>query len=300
MSNTKELYHKSVLVEEVIEHLNPQPGKTYLDATFGGGGHTQAILEHEPTCNIIALDWDPVAIEKNEPELVEKYGKRLRVIWGNFAHLDRLFKKNKITSIDGILADFGTSQHQIFKKDGFSFSEDTPLDMRMSTAHYRITAADIVNNYPEKDLAAVIYEYGEDRRSRAIARAIIDYRKKKKIKTTKQLAELIESVVPRPKGRKGIHPATRTFQALRIEVNEELINIKKFLAAGLNFLAPDGNFVCISFHSLEDRIVKHFFKDHKDSVTILTPKPVVASQAETSTNPSARSAKLRAGQKKSL
>lgn len=299
MSNTEELYHKSVLVDEVIEHLNPQPGKTYLDATFGGGGHTQAILNYEPKCSVIALDWDQIAIEKNQPILTEKYGERLRVIWGNFAHLDRLFKKNKIKSVDGILADFGTSQHQIFKKDGFSFATDTPLDMRMSTAHYKITAADVLNKYSEKDIAAVIHEYGEDRLSRPIAKAIVEYRRKKKITTTKQLVQILETVASWPKGgRKGIHPATRTFQALRIEVNEELINIKKFLAAGLNFLAPQGNFVCISFHSLEDRIVKHFFKEHKDTVTILTSKPVVATQAETSTNPSARSAKLRAGQKK--
>ena len=287
-----ETYHKSVLVKEVLEYLNPQPGKTYVDATFGGGGHTRAILEHEPACKVIALDWDMTAIEKNAPALAQDFGDRFKVLWGNFTNIKMLLKKEGISLVDGILADFGTSQYQIFEKEGFSFSTDTPLDMRMSAAHFRITAADVVNKYSEKDLASIIFEYGEEPKSRKIAKAIVEYRDHTKITTTQQLVTLIETVVPHRFSH--IHPATKTFQALRIEVNQELKNIQYFLKTAMETLNTNGTLVCISFHSLEDRIVKTFFKEISHQVNVLTNKPIQASEEEIVLNASSRSAKLRA------
>ncbi|KKP24716.1 MAG: Ribosomal RNA small subunit methyltransferase H [candidate division TM6 bacterium GW2011_GWF2_28_16] len=289
-------YHKSVLVNEVLQYLNPEPNKTYLDATFGGGGHTKAILEKEPNCNVIALDWDKTAIDKNYPELKNLYGDRLKVIWGNFASIKKIIEKENIKNINGILADFGTSQYQIANTPGMSFQTDSPLDMRMSQAHFYFKASDIVNRYTEKELADIIFKYGEERFSRQIARAIVEQRKKEKFTTTGQLADLIENIIPRPKIFKKykIHPATKTFQALRIFVNKELDNIEIFLRDALEIIKPASNIVCISFHSLEDRIVKNFFRENKNKLEILTKKPITATQEELSVNPSSRSAKLRA------
>jgi 16S rRNA (cytosine1402-N4)-methyltransferase len=295
MSN-ESTYHISVLPAEVIEYLNPQPGKLYVDATFGGGGHTRAILEKEPTCRVLALDWDKEAIKKNAEPLKEEYGDRFQMAWGNFAHLDRILEKEKIDSIDGLLADFGTSQHQIHQEKGFSFQSDSPLDMRMSTSHSRVTAATILNSFSEKELADIFYIYGEETRSRRIAKTIYEFRKKTAITRTRQLAELIEKLYP-TSGYRRIHPATKVFQALRIYVNKELENIEILLPFALQFLAPGGRLVFISFHSLEDRIVKLFFRNNKDSLQILTKKPVMATFEEIKKNSSSRSAKLRAAEK---
>jgi 16S rRNA (cytosine1402-N4)-methyltransferase len=297
--HTKEVFHKSVLVNEVLHYLAPQPNKTYLDVTFGGGGHTRAILDHEPQCSVIAIDWDKHAIERNAPALRDAYGERFRTVWGNFAHLYKLLKKEGISSVDGILADFGTSQFQIHERAGFSFQTDSPLDMRMSPSHYHTTAADILNQCDEKALVEILQEYGEEPKSRTIARAIIEARKRTPFVTTGHLVRVIEETfsVPAYKSHHGIHPATRTFQALRIAVNSELENIKIFLPAGIGFLNRGGRMVCISFHSLEDRIVKTFFKSHQDSCSILTTKPVIATPEEVAANPSSRSAKLRAAEK---
>jgi 16S rRNA (cytosine1402-N4)-methyltransferase len=295
-------YHKSVLVREVVYYLDPQPNACYVDVTFGGGGHTRAILTAEPSCRVIAIDWDQVALEKNEKIFKEEFGDRIQFIWGNFAHLDRLLKKEHIAKVDGILADFGTSQDQIFHREGFSFAVDTPLDMRMSPAHQRVKASDIVNRHSEKQLTEMLFELGEERFARQIARAIVQERAMKKFATTGHLARVVESAVPMQKGRRSIHPATRTFQALRIFVNQELDNIRTFLQASERVLAQDGRLVCISFHSLEDRIVKRFFRE-RTSVSgsacfeVLTKKVVVATPEEVAENPSARSARLRAAQK---
>jgi len=295
MSNTAQ--HKSVLTSEVVKYLNPQPGGLYIDATFGGGGHTRAILDHEPTCKVLALDWDKQSLEQHAKSLQEEYQERLSIVWANFAHLHRVLKNEKIKSIDGILADFGTSQYQIFEKKGFSFLVNTPLDMRMSPAHQRLTAADVVNHYSLKRLVQVFSDYGEEPMSKMLARTIIAERKKKKIKTTHELADLVSSVKKSYKAKKR-HPATQIFQALRIEVNHEMENIHHFLAASLKCLNPGGNIVCISFHSLEDRMVKNFFKMHNAELDITTPKPITASEDEIQTNPSSRSAKLRVAKKK--
>jgi 16S rRNA (cytosine1402-N4)-methyltransferase len=292
-------YHKPVLINEVLTYLKPQPNKVYLDVTFGGGGHTQAILDAEPTCKVIAMDWDKKAIELNSPRLVEKYGDRFKIIWGNFSHFYKIMKKERITQIDGLLADFGTSQYQIHEKEGFSFRKNTPLDMRMSAAHQLRTAADIVNEYSEKDLQYIFQEYGQETHARSIARAIGEARKIKKFRTTDDLTLLIEKLV-NPKAfqaKRGIHPATQVFQALRIEVNNELGNIRSLLSAAIPLLSPGGRLVCISFHSLEDRLVKTFFKEHESTLSILTPKPVVATPEEITINASSRSAKLRTAEK---
>jgi len=295
----KLFYHKPVLVEEVLHYLDPKPGKTYLDVTFGSGGHTRAILEKEPKCNVIAMDWDKISLDKYGSKLVEEFPKRLRLVWGNFSLLYKILKKEKIESVDGILADFGTSQMQITERSGFSVYKDTDLDMRMSPAHQKMTAAKVLQDSSEEKLRELFWQLGEERYSKQIAKAIVTERKKKKITKTKQLADLIEKVVPKNRERRQkIHPATRVFQALRIYVNKELDNILSFLWAACKVINPSGRLVCISFHSLEDRMVKNFFKEKADEgiLEILTKKVVIAGGEELKANPSARSAKLRAAE----
>lgn len=293
---TQPLIHKSVLVQEVLEYLAPQPGGIYLDVTFGSGGHTRAILEKEPSCQVIAFDWDKNSLDIYGPALMEQFPGRLRLVWGNFALLYKHLKKEGIQAVDGILADFGTSQMQIFERPGFSVYKDTELDMRMSPPHQKITAADIINKATESELREIFKEYGEERFSGRFARIIVEERAKKKINTTKELATIIERAVPGGAKRGMIHPATRIFQALRIFVNKELRNIEAFLPIAYGALKPGGRLVCISFHSLEDRIVKQFFKtcEREYGAEILTPRVVTASSEELRENPSARSACLRA------
>ena len=293
---SQETYHKSVLPREVLEQFNLKPHGVYIDVTFGGGGHTRSILNAEPTCKVIAFDWDKIAIDANGAPLQAEFGDRLQLLWGNFAHFDRLMKKNKITGVDGILADFGTSQNQIHERDGFSFRNDTPLDMRMSPGHQKIWARDILAKIPEKELAKLIFEYGEDANANKIARAIVLARGKRRIMSTMDLAEIVESVIPFRHDKRS-HPATKTFQALRIAVNHELDNIICFLKASVPYLNPAGRLLCISFHSLEDRIVKNFYKEQKDTLTTLTKRPITASEEELFNNTSSRSAKLRVAEK---
>ena len=299
---TQQPFHKSVLINEVLQYLNIQPNKTYLDVTFGGGGHTTAILNAEKTCKVIALDWDKNTIQKNAPPLQKKFGQRLNVIWGSFANIEKILTKEKIKSIDGILADFGTSQYQIQNIPGISFQTDMPLDMRVSPAHNRLKASEVLNRFTPKELEQIFSKYGEERRSRTIALKIVEQRKREKFKTANQLTKLIESITPKykaPRKKYYIHPATKVFQALRIYVNKELENIEEFLPAAANFLTPQSRLVCISFHSLEDRIVKLFFRQqNKEKILkILTPKPIIPTKEESTLNPSARSAKLRAAEK---
>ncbi len=293
------VYHKPVLVEEVLTYLNPQPGKVYLDVTFGGGGHTRALLEREAHCTVIALDWDSVALEKNGYPLQDEFPGRLILLWGNFSQVDRRLKKEGLGPVDGILADFGTSQYQLLERSGFSFNNDTPLDMRMSPAHQKVTAAEVVNKATENKLFEIFRDLGQESRARKIARAIVQERTKNSIVTTRQLAQIVERIVPR--GAKKIHPATQVFQALRMYVNKEIENIHSFLIASLRILNPEGRLACISFHSLEDRIVKNFFKQHiveQPILEIITPNVIQASQEEVRLNPSSRSAKLRVAQLK--
>jgi len=293
------VYHKPVLVEEVLTYLNPQPGKVYLDVTFGGGGHTRAILEREPHCSVIALDWDSVALEKNGYPLQDEFPGRLTLLWGNFSQVDRHLKKEHLGPVDGILADFGTSQYQLLERAGFSFNNDTPLDMRMSPAHQKVTAAEIINKATENKLFEIFRDLGQETRAKKIARVIVQERSIKPIVTTRQLAQLIERIVPR--GAKKIHPATQVFQALRMYVNKELENIHSFLIASLRILKPEGRVACISFHSLEDRLVKNFFREHavmQPLLELVTAHVVQATEEEVRVNASSRSAKLRVAQLK--
>lgn len=290
-------YHTTVLLDEAVEALQLKPGGVYLDATFGGGGHTRKILETEPNCRVIALDWDEQAVRQNGPKLKEEFGDRLVLIWGNFAHCYRLLRKHKIKTLDGVLADFGTSLFQIHHEDGFSFRHDTPLDMRMSKAHHYFNAQHVVNKFEPNQIAKILFAYGEEGYARKIVAAIERERAVKPITTTKQLATIVEKAVPQ-KGPRRTHPATKTFQALRIFVNKELENIELFMKNATPFLVPGGRFACISFHSLEDRIVKTFFREKQDLLTPITRKPIVPSEEEISRNRASRSAKLRIAEKK--
>ena len=290
--------HKPVLMNEVIEALNIRPGKVYLDVTFGSGGHTQAILEKEPTCRVIAMDWDAQALDTFGLPLQEKYGQRISFIWGNFSHLYKLFKKHNIPQLDGILADFGTSQIQIANTPGLSVYQDTALDMRLSASHQQVTAADVVNKATEEKLSQILFQLGQESKARQITRAIIKARAQQTITTTGQLIAIIEQVLPSKRGQR-IHPATKVFQALRIYVNHELDNIMAFLPAATKALSVEGRLVCISFHSLEDRIVKQFFKEQeqKKILEVVSSGAIMATDQEIAQNPSARSAKLRVAQK---
>ena len=296
MNKKDELFfHKSVLIEEVLFYLNIKKNGIYVDATFGSGGHTRAILEKEPTACVIGIDWDRESLDKYGSLIHDDFGDRFIPMFGNFAHLYKLLKRINIPRVDGILADFGTSQMQIKERPGFSLYHDLPLDMRMSVSHQKITAAQVLNEAPAALLEEIFYVYGEERFSRKITRAIIHDRKTKPFRTTKQLADLIRRVVPASRSVK-IHPATRVFQALRIYINKELDNIKAFLKGAVEVLEPEGRLVCISFHSLEDRLVKQFFKKKKEEGgwEILTKKTVTPERDEIAINPASRSAKLRA------
>lgn len=296
MEDTIKPYHIPVLVQEVITYMAPKPNGVYVDATFGGGGHTRSLLMHEKTCKVIGLDWDLAALEQGAA-LQQEFPGRLELIWGNFAQIDKKLSKEGFGKVDGILADFGTSQFQLSERPGFSFYKDSPLDMRMSPAHQKITAADILNAAPEKELTSILKEFGEEPHARAIARLIIKERSIKHISTTKQLADLVERIAG-SKGKKRLHPATKVFQALRIFVNKELDNIRSFLPAALRALKPEGRLVCISFHSLEDRLVKRFFQEvssgSRPVAHSVTPKGIRPTLEEVARNAAARSATLRA------
>lgn len=291
-----EIYHKPVLTKEVLYYLEPKDNGIYVDTTFGSGGHTRAILESNSTCKVIAFDFDKNALDINGPILMEQFPERLSLIFGNFSHIGNLLKKEGISKVDGILADFGTSQFQINEREGFSFNVDTPLDMRMSSGHFKIKASDVLNRASENELATIFFEFGEERQSRRIAKEIVKYRNEEaRFRTTGQLVQVINRVIL-PHSRKT-HPATKIFQALRIYVNDELNNIKSLLSKSIELLNPNGRLVLISFHSLEDRIVKYFIRENKAHLKNLTPKIITADQEELQLNSSSRSAKLRAAQR---
>jgi len=291
------IYHKSVLVKEVLEYLNIKDSGLYLDLTFGGGGHSKAILEYNKKARVIALDIDQDALNINGPQLEEKFKDRFKFLWGNFSNIVNILKKESIEKVDGILADFGTSQFQINNKPGFSFNNDSYLDMRMSKAHTRLKAYDIVNYFPKSTLIKIFSEYGQEIYSKKIAEEIIKHRENiGKIKTAKELNNIIKQSL-NLKYKPKIDPATKVFQALRIYVNDELNNIKSLLSKVDNILNNQGRLVFISFHSLEDTLVKNFLKENIDKLKILTPKVIKPDISEIKVNPSSRSAKLRAAEK---
>jgi 16S rRNA (cytosine1402-N4)-methyltransferase len=302
--------HVPVLAREVVDALAPRSGGLYCDGTFGAGGYTRAILAADPACRVIAIDRDPTAIAGGQALVAEMAG-RLVLVEGRFGDLDEIAEANGFAPLDGIALDIGVSSMQIDDAErGFSFRFDGPLDMRMERAGR--SAADLVNETAEGELADLIYLYGEEHRSRAVARAIVAARREDKITTTKRLAEIVASVVRQ--SADGIHPATRTFQALRIAVNDELGELERALEAAERVLAPGGRLAVVTFHSLEDRIVKRFLADRagraaapsrhapamagaEPTFTLMGRRPTAPGEAEVAANPRARSAKLRAAER---
>ncbi|MEH2301053.1 MAG: 16S rRNA (cytosine(1402)-N(4))-methyltransferase RsmH [Nostoc sp.] len=283
----QEFFHVPVLGGQVIEGLAVRPGGHYLDVTVGGGGHSRLILESAADVRVTAVDQDEDALVAAQKNLAE-YGDHVKFIYSNFANYE--FTPN---TFDGILADLGVSSYHLDQPErGFSFRHAANLDMRMDQRR-SLTAADVINNWDEAELADIFFKYGEERLSRRIARRIVERRP---LHTTVELAEAIASSVP-PKYRYGrIHPATRVFQALRIVVNDELKSLETFLDKAPNALVPGGRIAIISFHSLEDRPVKHRLRN-SPLLKVLTKKPIIALQEEISNNPRSRSAKLRIAQK---
>jgi 16S rRNA (cytosine1402-N4)-methyltransferase len=293
--------HFPVLLPEILEYLACQPDRVYVDGTIGSGGHARAILERSsPTGRLIGLDWDEQAIQRAQGNLAG-FKNRFELRRENFKDLRSVLKSLFLTGVDGILLDLGVSTEQLENREkGFSFRWDGPLDMRMSR-ETKITAQDLLQKLSVSEMNGILRQYGEERWANRIARAIVRQRQTKPIRTTRQLVEVIGKSIPFRRGR--IHPATRTFQALRIAVNDELGNLKAFLTDCADLLFPGGRLCIISFHSLEDRIVKDHFRQWakgamgSPSFRILTPKPVVPSSVEVFSNPSARSAKLRVAEK---
>jgi 16S rRNA (cytosine1402-N4)-methyltransferase len=278
-----EFVHIPVLSQEIIAGLEVVAGGWYLDATVGGGGHSELILQAAPDVNLVALDRDLQALEAANLRLAP-YGERVQFWHGNYADYQPANQK-----FDGIIADLGVSSVQLdLAERGFSFRNEAPLDMRMDRSQGS-TAADLVNHTSEVELARIIFTYGEERLSRQIARDIVAGRP---YTTTTQLAYTIGGAVPKSYRYGRIHPATRTFQALRIAVNQELSSLEKFLAVAPTWLKPEGRIGLISFHSLEDRIVKHTLREN-EGLKVLTKKPIIATDVEVAANPRARSAKLR-------
>lgn len=292
--------HKPVLLNEVIEAINPKPGDFIIDGTVGGGGHAASILEKiMPKGKLLAIDWDSDSLAAARAKIEAKFpisNSQFSIIWeqGNYADLPEILKKHKLPKADGLVLDLGLSSNQLERSGrGFSFLKDEPLDMRYSAD--RVTAAEVINSFSEKELADIFYKYGEERHSRRIAKKIIGERRKKRILMTFALVEAIEKALPRGYRIKK-HPATKVFQALRIYVNDELGNLEKALKNLNKVLKPGGKAAIISFHSLEDRLVKNYFKqlEKNGAAKILTKKPIIPSFDEIKSNPRARSAKLRA------
>lgn len=289
-----ETLHLPVMLREAVEMLGLRTGGTYIDATVGLGGHAEEVLKHiGPEGKVLGLDRDPEALERASERLKDE---RVVLVKARFSEMKEAARDKGIERADGVLFDFGVSMLQLRGEGrGFSFLTDEPLDMRMDPTE-PLTAEKVVNEYPEKELEMIIREYGEEKRARRVAKAVVTARRKGRIRTCRELSELVARSLG---GRRGkIHAATRTFQALRIAVNDELREISRGLDAALGVVRPGGRLVAISYHSLEDRIVKQFMKNAKDRglMKILTKKPLRPSHEETIRNPSARSARLRAGE----
>lgn len=307
-------FHTPVLKKEVVEALNCSSGGVYVDGTVGGGGHAREILEKSsPGGILIGIDLDDDALAEASANL-KSFGHRKKLFKGNFADMAEILAGLHIEQVDGILLDLGVSSHQLDTASrGFSFSLDAPLDMRMDNSG-GLNAYDLVNSLPEDDLKKIIKEYGEEMMASRIVRAIAAKRKSAPIHTTRQLADIVFQAVPPAFRHRKIHPATRTFQALRIAVNEELVNVRKGIEEGVDLLKGGGRIAVISFHSLEDRIVKDIFRSlekgcicppdfpvctcrQKPKLRVLNRKPITAAAEEIKDNVRARSAKLRSAEK---
>lgn len=307
-------HHIPILRDTVVSLLAPQRGGTFVDGTLGGGGHAEAVLERLPEGGrLYGIDRDGAAIEAASLRLA-RFGEAFTAIRGNFFDMKRLLAGQGVMEADGILLDLGVSSHQLDTPErGFSYHEDAPLDMRMDPSA-PLSAYDVVNGYPAEALARIIREYGEERYAMRVANAIVREREKVPLDSTVRLAEIVKRAMPAPARREQQHPARRTFQALRIEVNGELAGLSDALTDAHDLLRSGGVFAVITFHSLEDRIVKQAFKTFENPCTcdprapictcgkkptarMLIKKPIVAEEAELKENPRARSAKLRAIQK---
>ncbi len=307
-------HHIPILRDTVVSLLAPQRGGTFVDGTLGGGGHAEAVLERLPEGGrLYGIDRDGAAIEAASLRLA-RFGEAFTAIRGNFFDMKRLLAGQGVMEADGILLDLGVSSHQLDTPErGFSYHEDAPLDMRMDPSA-PLSAYDVVNGYPAEALARIIREYGEERYAMRVANALVREREKAPLDSTVRLAEIVKRAMPAPARREQQHPARRTFQALRIEVNGELAGLSDALTDAHDLLRSGGVFAVITFHSLEDRIVKQAFKTFENPCTcdprapictcgkkptarMLTKKPIVAEEAELKENPRARSAKLRAIQK---
>jgi len=308
-----QIEHTTVLLREAVDLLAPRPGGVFVDGTLGGGGHAAAILERSaPGGVLIGMDQDESALARSRERLA-KYGDRAVTVQANFRDLERVLADLGIAGVDGVLLDLGLSWFHLRSPErGFSFQTDGPLDMRMD-AGGAVTAAELVNTLPRQELARILREYGEEKKANAIAKAIEKARARGPITRTVQLAQVVSSVFP-PYPPRRTHPATLTFQALRIAVNDELGALRDGLEQAVRLLRPGGRVAVISFHSLEDRIVKQDFVGHakgcvcpprfpvcqcgrKPDLKVLTKRPVMAAEAEVAANPAARSAKLRAAEK---
>ncbi|MEI6084853.1 MAG: 16S rRNA (cytosine(1402)-N(4))-methyltransferase RsmH [Verrucomicrobiota bacterium] len=306
-------YHTPVLLKEAVEQLRPRDGGLYVDCTLGGGGHAEAILQAAgPSGKLIGLDWDLEAQEINR-ERLGKYGERVQLLRANFAEVEQVLMSTGVTAVDGLMFDVGVSSRQFDEPSrGFSFQREGPLDMRMNRAS-GVTARDVLCNESVDELTRIFRVYGEERRARGIALRINRERALRPLETTLDLARVVEAELG-PKRGNAIHPATRVFQALRIHVNRELENLQRGLAGAVNVLKSGGRLAVISFHSLEDRIVKQFFVQQstgcvcppafamcacgrKAILRVITRKPITATDAEIRENPRARSAKLRVVEK---
>ena len=284
--------HTPVLLEEVMRFLEPKPGSRFIDATFGAGGHTRMLLERTaPDGRVLAIDQDESALKAREG--FESYGSRLLAVHSNFRHIASVAEAHGFLAVDGILADIGISSMMVDDPSrGFSFMREGPLDMRMDR-NQELTAAEVVNTFSEKEIADIIYNNAEERRSRAIARSIV---RSRPLRLTTDLARAVERAMGGPRHGK-IHPATRTFQALRIYVNDELGSLGTFIDSAMTVVRSGGRLVVVTFHSLEDRIVKNKFRASVVPGRVLTKKVVTGTDEELRRNPRARSAKLRAWEK---
>jgi len=303
---TTDVAHRPVLLSEVVAALNPRAGGIYVDGTFGAGGYSRAMLD-AAACSVYGIDRDPTAIASGQT-MVRQYDGRLTLLEGCYGDMDQLLAERGVDAVDGIALDLGVSSMQLDQAQrGFSFRFDGPLDMRMGSDG--LSAADIVNTWEEKRIADVIFRYGEERHSRRIARAIVREREREPIATTLRLAEIVRRAIG--KGDDRIDPATRTFQALRIAVNDELGELERGLEAAQKLLRAEGRLAVVSFHSLEDRIVKDFMRERSDAAPrpsrhmpdigrkveapfrLVSRRPILPNETETALNTRARSAKLR-------
>lgn len=305
-----DIKHISVLLDETIDGLDIKPDGIYVDGTLGGGGHSYEILKRlSPKGRLIGIDQDGEAL-KAAGERLKEFENQITLVRSNYCEIDKVLKELNVEKVDGILLDIGVSSYQLDNLErGFSYKSDAPLDMRMDTRQ-ELTAADVVNTYSENELFKIIKDYGEDKFAKNIAKHIVLVRKEKPLETTKELSEVIKRAIPMKVQAKGGHPAKKTFQAIRIEVNQELTVLKESIDKMIDLLKPNGRICIITFHSLEDRIVKTKFRENENPCTcppnfpvcvcgkkskgkVITRKPIIPSEDEIEENKRAKSSKLR-------